>query len=209
MYCVRGSDFLECLTVQWRLNYVSRLRLYLILFVDGTVNNLNPSVYKFSCPLPFCPHLSNRTLYRNFLILCSSEKMSLSQITTVTLHSMEQGPSWEADTFSVRQEIPRILWNPKVHYRIHKSPPPVLILSQLHPVHTSTFHFLKIHLNIILLSSSGSPKWSLSFRFSHENPVYTSPLHHTPHMLRPSHSSRFYLPNSTGWGVQIIKLLIM
>jgi hypothetical protein len=28
-------------------------------------------------------------------------------------------------------------------------------------------------------------------------------------MPRPSHSSRFNHPNNTGWGVQIIKLLIM
>jgi hypothetical protein len=35
---------------------------------------------------------------------------------------------------------------------------------------------LKIRLNIIFPSMSGSPQWSLSLRFSHQNPLDTSPL---------------------------------
>ena len=43
-------------------------------------------------------------------------------------YSMVQSPSWEANWFAASQEIPRILWNLKVHYLIHKLPPPVPIL---------------------------------------------------------------------------------
>ena len=57
-------------------------------------------------------------------------------LTYLLTYSMEQSTSLEANRFSASQEIPRILWNPKVHYRSHNCLPHVPILSQLDPVHT-------------------------------------------------------------------------
>ena len=112
--------------------------------------------------------------------------------TVIFTYSMERSPSWEANIFSDSQEIPRILWNLKVHYRIHKCQPLGPIQSQLDPVHTTTYHFLKIHLNIILASMPGSHKLSLSLRIPRQNPVYASPLTHMRYMPRPSHFSPYY-----------------
>ena len=108
-------------------------------------------------------------------------------ITYLLTYSTEQSPSFEAKRFSASQETIHILWNPKVHYRIHKCPPPVHILSQLDPVHAPTSHLLKIRLNIIIPSTPGPSKWPLSFRFPHQNPAYPSPLHHTCYMPHPYH----------------------
>jgi len=66
-------------------------------------------------------------------------------------------------------------------------------LSQLNPVHTPTSHFLKIQLNIILPSMPGSPKWSLTLRFPHQNPLYASPLPSPICTTCHSHLSLLYI----------------
>jgi hypothetical protein len=65
---------------------------------------------------------------------------------------MERIPSWEANRFSASQEIPRILRNANVHYRVYKSPSPVPFLNHINAVHTPSSHCPKTHFIIILLS---------------------------------------------------------
>ena len=95
---------------------------------------------------------------------------------------MERSPSCEANRVSASEDIPCFLWNLTIHYHIYKCQPTVPILNQINPIHTSTFHFLKIHLNIILPSMPGSYKWFLFFMFPYGNSVYTPPLLQTCYM---------------------------
>jgi hypothetical protein len=71
------------------------------------------------------------------------------------------------------------------------------VLSQLNPVHTLTYHFLKTHLHIILPSIPESPQWSLSLRFPHQNPIHASPL--PPCVLHTSPISFWILLPAQYW----------
>jgi len=60
---------------------------------------------------------------------------------------MEPGPIGETGSFSGSQETPRSLWKPNVHFGVYKIPPPVAVVTQIHPLHTHT----RTH-NTILIS---------------------------------------------------------
>jgi hypothetical protein len=59
------------------------------------------------------------------------QKRYLQSILTHLLNAAER-PTWKGNRFSASQEIPRSLWNPKVHHRIYKCPPTVPTLSTIH-----------------------------------------------------------------------------
>ena len=123
--------------------------------------------------------------------------------TYLQTYSMEQSPSWEANRFSASQEIPRILWNPKVHYRIHKVLH--LFLSwtrqiQSMPPHPTSWRSVLILFSHLYL---GLPNGLFPSAFPAITTIYTSPVPHTCDMPLTSHSSRIDHPNNIWWAIQM------
>jgi hypothetical protein len=90
-------------------------------------------------------------------VACSSYVRLPSGVSYITHSLMELSPSWEATNCAATQELPSVLWNPKVHYRVHKNPPLVPVLSQINPNHTIPSYLrssliLSIHLRLGLHS---------------------------------------------------------
>jgi len=115
---------------------------------------------------------------------------------------MEQSPSIETNSYSAIKKICHLLWNPDVHFLIHKSLPLDFILSQINAAHSLTSCFC------ILLSMPVSSKLYLYFRFSKWNLACISHISHSCYVPHPSHPPSFNHPYSILWRIQIMKLLI-
>jgi hypothetical protein len=160
-------------TYFWHVYFTSSGGIYCIFRVNGTCYTFKlTGCWSGQNGTPSWPAASQlKRITRTNCYTCR-QIVYLVGFHYLLTYSMDQSPSREANRYAASQDIPRILWNPKVHYRIHKCAPPASILSQLSQVHTATSYFLKIHLNIILPSAPGSPQWSLSLRFRPETPVH-------------------------------------
>jgi hypothetical protein len=87
---------------------------------------------------------SHNYLFVWYLTWC--QNLSPMIFCRLALWKLCRNPSWQADSHSSSTKIPRLLWNEKVHHRVHNSPPTVPVLSQTNPVHTVPTCFIKIHL---------------------------------------------------------------
>jgi hypothetical protein len=66
------------------------------------------------------------------------------------------------------------LWNPKVHYHVHKNPPLVSFLNQKNPVHNVVTSFFNTQFNILPSKPSCTITWTLPFSYSDKNAVCIS-----------------------------------
>jgi hypothetical protein len=68
--------------------------------------------------------------------------LTKGQITALFC-SLELSPSSEATVCLPAQQFPIMLWKPKFQHCVHKNLPLVPILSQMNPVHTTSYISLR------------------------------------------------------------------
>jgi hypothetical protein len=119
----------------------------------------------------------------SYRLIILSVKCTSSNLLCHLTNFLELRSSSKASNCAATQELPSILLNLKVHYRVQKSSS----LSQIDPVHITPSYLSKIHFNVIHHLCLGLPSVSfllaflpISYMYSFSSLSYNMPC--------PSHS---------------------
>jgi hypothetical protein len=88
-----------------------------------------------SISMPYSESRNQRLDTLRMVAFLTVERHSRLRVSNeITYLLTELGPSRGAANCAAPQELPSILWNPKVQHRVHKSPPLVPVLSHINPI---------------------------------------------------------------------------
>ena len=114
-----------------------------------------------------------------------------SEIINYLPNSMEHGPAWKLTILQLVTKFPTFYGTQSSS--LHSQQPSTCSYPKQDQSNPFPFNWCKIYFNIILPSMPRSSKWSLAFRFPHQNPACMSPLPHICHMPHPPHCEEILL----------------
>jgi hypothetical protein len=104
---------------------------------------------------------------------------------------VERNPCWEDNNHKASEEIPLLLWNLKVHYRVHKGPPQSVSWASW--IQSTSSYPISVK-STLILSSHLRLGIKIVYSFQISQPKVSTHFAHMCYMSRLSHFPWFYHP---------------
>jgi hypothetical protein len=133
----------------------------------------------------FLRRSDSQAILRHCTAVELKDKLGLPVWESTYGHNFIQlSPSWEAASCAITQELPNISWNPKVHYRVHKSSLSWIQSIRLNPIspRVTLWSWVLLERSPVVRTLDSFPKFYGTRRFNTEfTRLYPEPDQFNPH----------------------------